>query len=1312
MLIAVIGTRCAGKTAIENYLVTSKDFQRVRIVSDMEDLNSDSSSESVLTADPYDDQVASKHLSFLSMGPTPQPSLANFEQEEKPRCFSSPSSLLDYVTRNWRQDFVTVDLYTRDVIEAFVKRPFFLLLSVDAPLLDRYYRSNMNNVSSQSVSLEQFVREDDSIVFGVGLPESLSSLHSLSDLVNVHISNTFESLNLLHAYLDDLNLLDPGHLRPQWDAYFMTLASLASKRSNCMKRRVGAVLVRENRILATGYNGTPRGVKNCNEGGCIKCNGTSFAGDMEYECVCLHAEENALLEAGRERVGLGSVLYCNTCPCLKCTIKIIQTGVKTVVYNLSYKVDDASARLLAEAGVELRRFQPIEHKQPNPTVIPSMAIQNPRLLLVDSYDSFTYNLASLCKQSIPDCTIHIIKNDTFTISELLPFLPFFSPLSSLVPGQDLPKTTRILGVAYGAQLKRLNVVKHGQISHIQHTGVELFHGIGMVEAVRYHSLHVVLPKGGDIEELAWADDGAENGRVVMAVRHASNPFWAVQYHPESVCTRGGGLEVIQNFWRLSQSWSLKTRRKVKPWNADLGNALGKPWQSSPLASLHRSPSRPRPTVTTQVLEIPNVTSTAVSELFGVLDDESPFVLLDSAAQPGRFAIIGSLMQTSLQITYFVGEEFITLTRGMHRVQENLGRRDVWTWIADFMGDKRVGDGHPDIPFWGGLIGVLSYELGVQSLNVSSNKKTHRRCHPDLNLIFVERSVVIDSVTDRVFVQSLIPDDSWISDTASILTEVSSHTTKVVPVVPVHAEPSQISPVVALPDKSRYIARIHEAKERIFAGDSYELCLTARTSISVPKVSPVSGSTSWRRYQGLRSKNPAPYSAYIRLHPTTLLSSSPERFLSTSRPPNSIFQLRPIKGTVRKASGITRAAAEKALIGSTKEVAENLMIVDLIRHDLHAVVGEDVQVKQFCGVEEYETVWQLVSVIEGKIESGTSGASDPNSQLGWEMLRKSLPPGSMTGAPKKRSVEILQTLEDHERSIYSGVFGYLCVSGGSDWSVTIRSCFKFDDRTNAASSPVENWDIGAGGAITALSDADAEWEEMIVKLKSVVDCTMILPSPSDTTPRSGIPPEFQDSKTLPPVLEYPNEKSSSPVSPPRYRSLRRPAAPITYLFTPLPSNAMLLAPPPDVTELHQRPYHISVSLNCFTPTSYITIIRKNSWDGELVGDFEIGANVRNPGTLCLRGNEHPISDLLTSQFNVFRTTWEWKVKSFGPEKPMILYWDDYGGGGVLSCYSSQDRNNNNLLAKFTPEHRYDGRASRLSPQNSMSLRLAMTCSTTF
>jgi len=138
----------------------------------------------------------------------------------------------------------------------------------------------------------------------------------------------------------------------------MLLASLASRRSNCMKRRVGAILVRNNRILSTGYNGTARGLRNCNEGGCPRCNVGGVSGQALDECVCLHAEENALLEAGRDRIGEGTTLYCNTCPCLRCCVKIIQAGVREVVYHLGYKVDEASSNLFNEAGVKLRRHAP------------------------------------------------------------------------------------------------------------------------------------------------------------------------------------------------------------------------------------------------------------------------------------------------------------------------------------------------------------------------------------------------------------------------------------------------------------------------------------------------------------------------------------------------------------------------------------------------------------------------------------------------------------------------------------------------------------------------------------------------------------------------------------------------------------------------------------------------------------------------------------------------------------------------------------------------------------------------------------------
>ncbi|KAG6817969.1 hypothetical protein H0H87_012437 [Tephrocybe sp. NHM501043] len=714
------------------------------------------------------------------------------------------------------------------------------------------------------------------------------------------------------------------------------------------------------------------------------------------------------------------------------------------------------------------------------------------------------HLLSTCRLLIPGCIIYIIKNDDFTIEELVPHLSYFSAII-VGPGPGSPDNPHDIGIVkdiwkvedahllpifgvclglqslaveFGARLQRLHVVKHGQVSTVHHSSSGLFAGRGPFGAVRYHSLHVVLAKEGEIEELGWVNDGEDNGRVVMAARHRTRPFWAVQYHPESVCTDLGGAEVIKNFWQLAQEWTKETGRTARPWDASSKRIFGNSW---PTFIQHSPPPTPSlRTISTTVVELPGLSVTSVAELFGAMDDELPFVLLDSAAKPGRFSIVAALLSTSLQITYNVQDTFVTLKRGASLVREELGKGDVWSWLATFMRAHKA-QGHSDIPFWGGLVGQLSYELGVQSIHVAMNPNVAMdERHPDINLVFVERSIVLDSTTGKVYVQSLLPDDHpWISQTVVQLTAFSCHPSSSTSTV-LKATPP---PVIILPDRARYISRINQAKDRLFAGDSYELCLTAKTCISIPNCSSAT-QTSWERYKVLRKKNPAPHSAFLRLHPSTFLSSSPERFLSYSRPPHSTCQLRPIKGTVRKAPGITRAVAEELLAGSTKEVAENLMIVDLIRHDLHGVVGEDVQVKQFCVVEEYETVWQLVSVIEGKLKE----SSDADDEVGWEVLRRSLPPGSMTGAPKKRSVEILQTLEDGERNLYSGVFGYWCVGGGGDWSVTIRSCFKYNHPHSAADGVTwtEEWTFGAGGAITALSDADAEWDEMTVKLQSVLN----------------------------------------------------------------------------------------------------------------------------------------------------------------------------------------------------------------------------------
>jgi dCMP deaminase len=223
--------------------------------------------------------------------------------------------------------------------------------------------------------LETFISYNDTQLYGsptaiesttpdtpdIPPPEGNSSNRGIAHLTShAHLSilNNHANPQSYFSLLSTLDLPSPIRLRPTWDAYFMTLARLASQRSNCMKRRVGCVLVHNSRIISTGYNGTPRNLLNCNEGGCARCNSASSGGSALSTCLCLHAEENALLEAGRERIREGCVLYCDTCPCLTCSVKIAQVGVREVVYSQSYNMDEASRRVLKEAGVELRQFSP------------------------------------------------------------------------------------------------------------------------------------------------------------------------------------------------------------------------------------------------------------------------------------------------------------------------------------------------------------------------------------------------------------------------------------------------------------------------------------------------------------------------------------------------------------------------------------------------------------------------------------------------------------------------------------------------------------------------------------------------------------------------------------------------------------------------------------------------------------------------------------------------------------------------------------------------------------------------------------------
>jgi len=266
-------------------------------------------------------------------------------------------------------------------------------------------------------------------------------------------------------------------------------------------------------------------------------------------------------------------------------------------------------------------------------------------------------------------------------------------------------------------------------------------------------------------------------------------------------------------------------------------------------------------------------------------------------------------------------------------------------------------------------------------------------------------------------------------------------------------------------ESAYLEAITKAQCQITSGESYELCLTTQFRGQVG----ASEDEHFGRYMGLRRANPAPHGAYVRFgaYDTTILSSSPERFLRVDG--RGEVEMKPIKGTARRVLGDVAAdlAAGQALQEDAKERAENLMITDLVRHDLHGFcVPGTVRVARLFGLETVATVHSLVSTVKGALRPALNPV---------DAIAAAFPPGSMTGAPKLSSIEILDNLEsNHPRGPYSGILGFIALDGRADMSVVIRTAVI---RNNQIS-------VGAGGAITHLSRKEDEWKEVRLKMDAV------------------------------------------------------------------------------------------------------------------------------------------------------------------------------------------------------------------------------------
>ena len=711
--------------------------------------------------------------------------------------------------------------------------------------------------------------------------------------------------------------------------------------------------------------------------------------------------------------------------------------------------------------------------------------------------------------------------------------------------------------AFGLTVSHLSLPCHGHAKTLRHYDEDVFQGLGEITATCYNSLGVqmidrdldIIPDisrpsssasnestsssacpshirddTGSLEShtdlqgclnhpprvLAYDDDG-----YIMAVRHNSLPFWGFQFHPESCKSNAACHQLVQSWWDTVKSHNAKIRRirrraeeSLKMQSLLLNNSTASPSCSAVSEQLRSLTSHVDKVASFRTLQT-TCGRQQIADLCRSLSRDGSVAMLESTKR-GRFSILAIPDETTWHIRYQKGHLCILRDREQSPVsQQSMSLTAALKLVEDLTSDNSVIAGSPDIPFWGGFVGFLSYEAGLDLLDVSTTDDCPARTVPDISLMWVDRSIVVDRQENTTTVQSIRRNDiQWLEKMTSKVTALSQCSPEKVNSRALNDHPARVS----LPSHEVYASKIASCQTSLHAGNSYELCLTTSATLTSAK-------TPYNLYSSLQTTNPAPYAAYLHLLNTQILSSSPEQFLSWSRS-SPHLDMMPMKGTLSKTSTINSVEKARAILLNPKEEAENLMIADLIRHDLHSVVGPSggtVSVEKLFQIVETESLYQLISHIRGHIPISppcapistypSSLSSDQSRQIlhhGHLALRSALPAGSMTGAPKKRSCEILRSLEKRNRGVYSGVIGYFDIGGGGAWSVAIRCAFTCDEedqceepegeelkdeegekRKDEEGKMTRKWHVGAGGAITVLSETEAEWEEMRAKMGAVL-----------------------------------------------------------------------------------------------------------------------------------------------------------------------------------------------------------------------------------
>ncbi|MGW6912744.1 aminodeoxychorismate synthase component I [Kitasatospora sp. NPDC054939] len=707
-----------------------------------------------------------------------------------------------------------------------------------------------------------------------------------------------------------------------------------------------------------------------------------------------------------------------------------------------------------------------------------------KTLLIDNYDSYTYNLFQLIARTTgvePEVVTHdsphwnpedLHRYDNIVISPGPgdPTRPEdFGISAAAIEQARVPVLGVCLGHqgiagAHGAPVVRAPRARHGHLSTVTHDGQDLFAGIPQgFTVVRYHSLCIEEPLPAGLEATAWAEDG-----VLMGLRHRERPLWGVQFHPESVSTEFGSA-IVANFHEL-------TRR----FHAEHGRELPR---RTPKIRIPRQraavPAAPAPApegATTYRLHTRTIpTAIDTEQAFGALYRGAPdaFWLDSSLVEPGRsrFSFLGDASgPLSEVVRHRVEDGSVEVTPTGQPARTVAG--DVFDYLQERLAGIRVEGPELPMDFTCGYVGYLGYEMKDRT----GSPAKHRSPAPDACWIFADRMVAVDHALGQTHILALSTDQpaciraarTWLADTAATLTALPRPRPQGAPAATGGAEALAEHLVVG---REQYLAGIEACKQQLLAGESYEICLT--NSLRLPR--PEDG---YEFYQQMRRHNPAPYSAFLRFGELEVACSSPERFLKVTR--DRIVETKPIKGTARRGHGPDEdRRLRDELTTSAKTRAENLMIVDLLRNDLGRVceVGS-VTVPSLMHTETYATVHQLVSTIVGKLRPDADTV---------DCVRACFPGGSMTGAPKLRTMDIIDSLETQARGVYSGTIGFLGLNGTADLNIVIRTAVLTGDEMA----------VGAGGAIILDSDPVEEYEEMLLKASAPLRALLARPTASVT-----------------------------------------------------------------------------------------------------------------------------------------------------------------------------------------------------------------------